>query len=861
MTARAIAMAAAGGASDPVYIEDVFSVNLYTGAGGQDGAVRVTNDIALVSGGANGVVLHLTGDSFNDSSPVPKTVTPYNYVGAGATGKYGGALSFSQAGDYFKITNALPGGLAGDFTIQCWVNAVTVTEWTPIVETRPNDQTASGVYFYIQSDRSFGVYPFGSAGYVPSGSWTHLAAVRKGSTLRTFINGTLVTQATASPTTYNYPGTDVLINRWVADSPGASATRWMGGYIDDLQISTKALYWENFTPPTAALPLDTLVTGKGGTVWIKERNGGSLSGTSNNIIANTARGMSKILYTNSTTTEITETNFIVPSYDGFTARSANPVNDNNGKFVAWTFGQSPRFYQCLTWVGDGSGTPIAHNLGVKPGVVIVKAADNTGDWWVNLLNSSGTYTLFTLNSAAASTGEIGNHTATVFYPSQVGAGASNTNALGVNYVAHLFAHDTATDGLIRTGTFTTDASGTGTTTLNFGWEVQALILKQVDGNGDWIFMDTMRGMSYGGGRALRPHSTQAEGTFGDASYPIVPTATGVSISGGYLSSSATYAYIAIRRGPMRAPTDATKVFKPVALNGTGTYTTLLRETGFPVDFFLAGVRNQSYAKMLTGSRLQGKDAWLVTSGAFSESYAGDLIDYTFDNQTGVSIYDTNGSWNGTSTSETTILEALRRAPRCFDVVCYKGTGSATSQAHNLTVAPELAIVKRRSNSSSWIVDACPYTNGVLVFNGTSAADTGAYKTYVTDVSATTFSLSNATAVNASNDQYIALLFATCPGVSKVGTYSGTGSAQNVNCGFTAGARFVLIRRVNGADDWLFFDTARGIVSGDKDPYLLLNADNIEDANSNVLQPYAQGFALNGSAQNAIGSTYLFLAIA
>jgi hypothetical protein len=62
--------------------------------------------------------------------------------------------------------------------------------------------------------------------------------------------------------------------------------------------------------------------------------------------------------------------------------------------------------------------------------------------------------------------------------------------------------------------------------------------------------------------------------------------------------------------------------------------------------------------------------------------------------------------------------------------------------------------------------------------------------------------------------YIAYLFATVAGVSKVGSYTGNGSTQNMDCGFSSGARFVLIKRSRrhqmiGSS----FDTVRGYVSG------------------------------------------------
>jgi hypothetical protein len=83
--------------------------------------------------------------------------------------------------------------------------------------------------------------------------------------------------------------------------------------------------------------------------------------------------------------------------------------------------------------------------------------------------------------------------------------------------------------------------------------------------------------------------------------------------------------------------------------------------------------------------------------------------------------------------------------------------------------------------------------------------------------------------------YIAYLFATCPGVSKVGSYTGTGTTLNIDCGFAAGARFVLIKRTDSTGDWYVWDTARGIVSGN-DPYLLLNSTAAEVTSTDYIDP-------------------------
>jgi hypothetical protein len=111
--------------------------------------------------------------------------------------------------------------------------------------------------------------------------------------------------------------------------------------------------------------------------------------------------------------------------------------------------------------------------------------------------------------------------------------------------------------------------------------------------------------------------------------------------------------------------------------------------------------------------------------------------------------------------------------------------------------------------------------------------------------------------------YIAYLFATVAGVSKVGSYTGTGSNVDVDCGFSAGARFILIKRTDSTGDWYVYDSERGIVAGD-DPYLLLNSTAAEVTSTDYIDPLSSGFTVTSSAPaglNASGGTYIFLSIA
>jgi hypothetical protein len=174
------------------------------------------------------------------------------------------------------------------------------------------------------------------------------------------------------------------------------------------------------------------------------------------------------------------------------------------------------------------------------------------------------------------------------------------------------------------------------------------------------------------------------------------------------------------------------------------------------------------------------------------------------------------------------------------------------------------IVKGRSGATAWQVYTSALANTeYLVLNTTAPKATGTTRWNSTTPTSSVFSIGTATEVNTSAATYVAYLFATLAGVSKVGSYTGTGAAQTINCGFTSGARFVLIKRTDSAGAWYVWDTARGIVAGN-DPYLLLNSIAAEVTATDYIDTLSSGFEISSTAPNAInanGGTFIYLAIA
>jgi len=274
---------------------------------------------------------------------------------------------------------------------------------------------------------------------------------------------------------------------------------------------------------------------------------------------------------------------------------------------------------------------------------------------------------------------------------------------------------------------------------------------------------------------------------------------------------------------------------------------------------------------LFAARLTGTN-YLVTSTTAAEVAAATTILQAnpWDVMDGVKVGTTSTITN--ASANTYINYLFDRAPGFFDVVCYTGTGSARTVTHNLAVVPELIIVKSRDRTgvdvTGWSVwntsVASIYGAGFLLgLNETSPAQENANQFTATAPTSSVFSVGTSTSTNGSGSTYVAYLFATCPGVSKVGSFTGTGATQVINCGFTGGARFVLIKSTSTTGDWLIWDSARGIVAGN-DPYLRLNSAAAEVTGTDWVDTAASGFELSnsgGNLANSSGVSYIFLAIA
>jgi len=314
---------------------------------------------------------------------------------------------------------------------------------------------------------------------------------------------------------------------------------------------------------------------------------------------------------------------------------------------------------------------------------------------------------------------------------------------------------------------------------------------------------------------------------------------------------------------MQTPTAASSVFAIDTMGSTGDGNAPSFRSTFPVDMAMrvdTGVANNEIAARLMGSK------WLYTNTTDAEA---NLNQNKFDYQ--------NGWMTFTSTASNYHSYMWKRAPSYLDVVAYTGTGTAgLTVNHNLGVAPEMTWVKRRDSATNWRVNVAALgTDGQdspslrLNLNNAAEDDNGSYfgNNNSGGYSAPTSSVLTFGGhgdVNASGGSYIAYLFATVAGVSKIGTYTGNDGTTNVDCGFTNGASFVLIKKTNGNNNWFVFDSTRGMGTGNT-PSLKLDTTEAEDdlGARDIIDPLAAGFTVNANrgGVNDNGDTFIFYAIA
>jgi hypothetical protein len=598
---------------------------------------------------------------------------------------------------------------------------------------------------------------------------------------------------------------------------------------------------------------------KGGLIWGKNRNG-----TARHSLIDTVKGVASQLDTASALGADNTNDLTSIGTTGFVVKNVNAavdtrLNGNTGTYVYWSFAQAPKFFKTVTQV-HVNGVANTIDLSTLGTVGMVAVTSTGGTSWYTWHRSLTAGNLVYLNTTAAQTAD------TSISVSGTTLTLSSALANGT-YIIYAWAHDTSANGLIQCGSYATDGSGNASVTL--GWEPQYLLMKTISEAAlNWYVSDVaIGGLSQTTHGYLIPN-TSAAAASGSSTW-LQATATGFKDNAFQGVGVKTNIYCAIRRGPMQYPGVGTQVYNALSYAGTGTNNRVITGVGFPPDAVLSMYRNVAGGNPHLDDRLRGAPYALITGGGSSTNGEASA-------PYNVSVFSMDGWTQGNSdsvgfngTGYTLISWSLRRYPGVFDEVAYTGTGVARTVTHNLTVAPEMVITKVRAGSlDRWFVYHSALGSAYwLALNLTSAKDNTVGATiFGNDTigvapTSSVFSLGSYTGINETNSTYVAYLFASRANISKVGSYTGNGTNQNINANFSATARFILIKRTDVAGDWFVWDSTRGIIAGN-DPHLSWNTTAAEVTTDDSIDPYTYGFTVNQDAAtniNVTNATYIYLA--
>ena len=208
----------------------------------------------------------------------------------------------------------------------------------------------------------------------------------------------------------------------------------------------------------------------------------------------------------------------------------------------------------------------------------------------------------------------------------------------------------------------------------------------------------------------------------------------------------------------------------------------------------------------------------------------------------------------------------------FSIVSWTGNATESTIGHGLNSAPELLIVKNRTDAGNdWRV-------GQTVTASNNMTDGNGYYLDLNDTKASTnpgsavlwgatptaptssvFTVGTNNGINGSSDNMLAYCFHSVKGFSKIGTYTGNGNADGtfIYTGFKPA--FVLLKNTTDASDWNLKDSKRPGYNQVND-ILYPNLNNAEEHGGDI-DILSNGFKVRTIAANTNnnGSTYIYIA--
>lgn len=284
-------------------------------------------------------------------------------------------------------------------------------------------------------------------------------------------------------------------------------------------------------------------------VWTKAR-----SQVYDHSLYDSVRGATNYLISNSTAAEASAANTLQAfNSNGFQVGGNNYTNSSSATYVGWQWKESPSAgFDIVTYTGTGVARTIAHSLGVKPAMMIIKNRSGVYDWptWhQNLPNPTTQHFWLNATNAAQVSGSFNSTqpTSSVF---SVGT-TSEANANGNNFVAYLFSE---VAGYSKFGSYTGNGSADGPF-VYCGFRPRWIMIKCSSTGGvgyEWYLVDSSRNTFNVTNLVLYPNLSDAEATAGSAILDILSNGFKLRGSANLLNaSSATYIFAAFAENPFK----------------------------------------------------------------------------------------------------------------------------------------------------------------------------------------------------------------------------------------------------------------------------------------------------------------------
>ena len=733
-----------------------------------------------------------------------KTLTPSGNAGVGyELGNYYGSAMTSQASGGFSFAGSDFVFGTGDFTFECWfyISADT-SEIRTIFDTRTSDNDTTGVFLGINTNDQLYTYawPSGTAvveyGIPAINQWHHVALVRNGSVGTVYLNGVAVGTSNVSAANYTESGGTLLRP---SDVFGTSFS--FAGHVQDARVyKGVAKYKGGFDVPKPYTPVGieefrtTADTCKNNFATLNPLDEADIPASNGNLSIDQSTGGWHTL--------------LGTQYVSSGKWYAEMRIDRLGWIM---FGTDQ------TWL-ETSSRHIGGQTGSK-GIALVYNTGSRGD-----ITYNGTNSAYTGGDATAANGDI----------ISIALDLDNNN---VKF---------------------------------FKNNVQQYNLDNLLESGEQYSI------------GLSPYSNVAT----TINYGQNPTFSGQLTAGTYTDSNGKglfkyeppTGFLALCEDnlPIPAIADPGEYFKTVLWTGDGNSGRSITGVGFQPDFvwFKQRTINGTYHQLYDSIR--GPAKVLFSNDSIAEFDRTDGL--TSFNDDGFSLGNhtqTNNNnepyvgwcWkaggaavSNTDGSITSQVSANQTAG--FSIVSY--TGNATSGAtvgHGLAKTPKMVIVKERTpTANNWPVYHASSGNTKALYldltNDQGGNFTGAWNN--TTPTSSLITLGNSNETNRSGSSFIAYCWAEIEGFSKFGSYIGNGSADGPFV-YTGGRpAFVMIKRIDSADNWFIHDSSR-TPNNPSNLYSMANLNNTEQQFS-IIDFVSNGFKLRnvgGGGYNGSGGTYIF----